>query len=69
MPQITITHAECQQLLSYVNGRDHGSDAGWYYAPKKDFERRHENLKSMLERALISDAPLARVTVNGGAGK
>jgi len=47
-----MTKAEAQQLLSYVNARDEGADSGWYYAPKKDFERRHGSLKAILERVL-----------------
>ena len=52
---IRVTKAEAQQLLAYVNSRDQGEIAGWYYSPKKDFERRHASLKEILERVLVSE--------------
>ncbi len=51
--ELEFTKAEVQQLLSYLNGRDQGVDAGWYYAPKKAFEARHIRLKQKLEIALV----------------
>lgn len=51
---VSVTRAEAQQLLSYINGRDEGNDAGWFYPPRADFERRHASLKAMFERILLA---------------
>lgn len=50
---VRMTKAEASQLLSYIDHRDQGSDGGWYYAPKDQFEARHKSLKDCIERALI----------------
>lgn len=57
---IRVTKAEAQQLLAYVNSRDHGYGAGWYYDRKKDFERRHASLKEILERVLVTRLTLTQ---------
>ena len=49
---IRVTITEAYQLLSYLNDRDGGSDAGWYYGKKSDFEKRHASLREVLERAI-----------------
>ena len=40
-----ITNAELKQLKDYV---EHAEMEGWYYAPKHQFQRRHENIKAAL---------------------
>jgi len=41
------THLE--QLLAYVNNTER---EGWYYGPKKQFLKRHQELKAWLEDAV-----------------
>ena len=37
------------QLLSYLENRD---SEGWYYGNRKQFEKRHEDLRKWLERII-----------------
>ena len=41
------THLD--QLLSYINERER---TGWYYGNKKQFEKRHNELKMWIENAI-----------------
>ena len=45
---LTFTFAEISQLNAYIRGRDIGSDCGWYYGDKEQFELRHAALKKKL---------------------
>jgi hypothetical protein len=49
---IRVTRAEAHQLLSYLQDRDQGDGAGWYYGDKAQFEKRHESIREVLTRAI-----------------
>ena len=44
-PKISLTWAELNQLLSYV---DTAEQEGWYYGHRPSFEQRHLNIKQWL---------------------
>jgi len=48
-----FTNAEINQIESYMNNRD---DEGWYFAPKDQFEKRHQSIRQKLKkmRSLLS---------------
>lgn len=50
---LTFTFAEINQLMAYLNDRDVGSDSGWYYGDKEQFEIRHAALKKKLENVAL----------------
>jgi hypothetical protein len=52
---IRCTRAEAAQLLAYLTERDRGAAGGWYFGERKDFDRRHTSLKSMLEKVLAEN--------------
>ena len=49
---LRMTRAEARQLLGYLQERER---TDWYYSPRKDFERRHSNLRTLLMRVLGFD--------------
>jgi hypothetical protein len=54
---IRVTRAEAHQLHSYLQDRDQGNDAGWYYGDKAQFEKRHASIIEVIERALERATP------------
>jgi hypothetical protein len=42
-----FTNAEINQIESYMNHRD---DEGWYFAPKDQFEKRHQSIRQKLKK-------------------
>lgn len=49
---VKLSKAEIQQLLSYLEERDSGSDAGWFFGNREAFESRHKSLREKLILAL-----------------
>ena len=45
-----IGRTHYQQLLAYA---EHGQDDGWYYGPKGQFEKRHEQIIKFLKEAIL----------------
>jgi hypothetical protein len=45
-----IARAHYQQLLTYA---EHAHDEGWYYGPKGQFEKRHEQIMRFLNEAIL----------------
>jgi hypothetical protein len=46
---IRVTLAEARQMLAYAEERDRNY---WYYGEQDKFEKRHESIKEILERAI-----------------
>jgi len=44
-----IRKAHLYQLLSYIETRD---ETGWYYGPRNQFEKRHNDLKTWIQSAV-----------------
>ena len=44
-----LTRAKIDQLMAYLNHRD---ESGWFYGDKKQFEKRHIEIKHWLHDAL-----------------
>jgi len=53
--EIKLKRTEVQQLLSYCEERDRD---GWYYGNKEQFEKRHFEIMTQLERALEELTPI-----------
>ena len=49
MARLNFSRLELQQLLSYCEERDKD---GWYYGSKKQFEKRHIDMKTQIEETL-----------------
>ena len=50
---LRVTKAEAYQLFSYAAHRDIcGDGAGWYYGNKAQFQKRHESILEILQRAI-----------------
>ena len=47
-----FTKTELKQLLNYLVDRDNGNSAGWYYGNKLQFEKRHFEIQTRIERIL-----------------
>lgn len=44
-----FTLTELRQLLSYCEARD---ESGWYFGNKEQFEKRHFEIETQIERAI-----------------
>jgi len=47
---LRVTHL--QQLQSYIYARESDQDGYWYYGNKKQFEKRHNELKTWINNAV-----------------
>ena len=47
---LRVTHL--RQLQSYIYARKNGNPAYWYYGNKKQFEKRHNELKTWINNAV-----------------
>ena len=47
--ELKLTRTELQQLINYCKERDKD---GWYYGNKEQFDKRHFEIETQLERAL-----------------
>lgn len=52
--RFSFSMAEVSQLLSYVEARSQGADAGWYYGSKGQFEQREQRIKAELNNVTRS---------------
>ena len=52
--EIKLKRTELQQLLSYCEARDR---EGWFYGNKEQFEKRHFEIETQIERALDELVP------------
>lgn len=54
-----LRKAHLRQLVSYIRDRDQD---GWYYAPKEQFEKRHQDLLDLADQIEnIANDPKARI--------
>ena len=47
--ELKFTRTELEQLLSYCEARN---SEGWYYGNKEQFEKRHFEIETQIERAI-----------------